>query len=126
MRRHDTRGADETKQLMSNVEDQLNRLLMQMNDLEELREAMQQCMAQKLLVNKAREKVTSGPSEAKREEYALAKARQTLLEEDWTRTGEPGPTERRSLKRVRTLQREVSRLEGILDDVFGLPPQDPH
>jgi two-component system, NtrC family, sensor histidine kinase HydH len=40
----------------------------------------------------------------------------TLLEEDWTRTGEPGPTERRSLKRVRTLQREVSRLEGILDD----------
>tara|TARA_R110002126_G_scaffold86474_5_gene208714 strand:- start:5276 stop:6004 length:729 start_codon:yes stop_codon:yes gene_type:complete len=40
----------------------------------------------------------------------------TLLEEDWTRSGEPNPTERRSLKRVRTLQREVSRLEGILDD----------
>lgn len=41
----------------------------------------------------------------------------TLLEEDWLRGGEtPSPTERRSLKRVRTLQREVSRLEGILDD----------
>jgi signal transduction histidine kinase len=40
-----------------------------------------------------------------------------LLEEEWTRGGgEPSPTERRSLKRVRTLQREVSRLEGILED----------
>jgi two-component system, NtrC family, sensor histidine kinase HydH len=43
----------------------------------------------------------------------------TLLEEEWsgTRThSEPSPREKRSLKRVRTLQREVSRLEGILDD----------
>ena len=46
--------------------------------LGELREATLQCMAQKLLVNKARGKVTSEPSEAKREEYALVKARPRL------------------------------------------------
>ncbi len=45
----------------------------------------------------------------------------TLLEEDWSGgRGEgspaPDPRERRSLKRLGTLQREVSRLEGILDD----------
>ena len=42
----------------------------------------------------------------------------TLLEEEWSRDrgAEPSPRERRSLKRVRTLQREVSRLEGILED----------
>ena len=44
----------------------------------------------------------------------------TLLEEDWSGApggdGEPSPQERRGLKRVRTLQREVARLEGILDD----------
>ena len=43
----------------------------------------------------------------------------TLLEEEYSgaRGGaEPSPTDKRSLKRVRTLQREVARLEGILDD----------
>ena len=45
----------------------------------------------------------------------------TLLEEDWAGgRGEqapgPDPRERRSLKRLSTLQREVPRLEGILDD----------
>ena len=45
----------------------------------------------------------------------------TLLEEDWSgRRGanapEPAPREKRSLKRLRTLQREVTRLEGILED----------
>ncbi len=45
----------------------------------------------------------------------------TLLEEDWSGArGEDTPTldprERRSLKRLATLQREVVRLEGILDD----------
>ena len=45
----------------------------------------------------------------------------TLLEEDWSGArGEaspaPDPRERRSLKRLATLQREVVRLEGILDD----------
>ena len=44
----------------------------------------------------------------------------TLLEEEWERP-EPGheqlsPRDRRSLKRVRTLVREVTRLEGIVDD----------
>jgi signal transduction histidine kinase len=44
-----------------------------------------------------------------------------LLEEEWTRPiasrgGEPAPREQRSLKRVKTLQREVARLEAILDD----------
>jgi len=44
----------------------------------------------------------------------------TLLEEEWiggraAGTG-PSPREKRSLKRVRTLQREVLRLEGIVDD----------
>jgi signal transduction histidine kinase len=47
-----------------------------------------------------------------------------LLQEEWERAGaarNPGapeqtPRERRSLKRVRTLQREVHRLEHILDD----------
>ena len=45
----------------------------------------------------------------------------TLLEEEWARSGRgdadaPSPREKRSLKRLRTLQREVSRLEGILED----------
>lgn len=44
----------------------------------------------------------------------------TLLEEEWSgargASEEPSPREKRSLKRVRTLQREVVRLEGILDD----------
>ncbi len=42
----------------------------------------------------------------------------TLLEEELsgTRGSEPTPKDRRSLKRVRTLQREVTRLGGILDD----------
>lgn len=43
----------------------------------------------------------------------------TLLEEEWSGArggGEPSPKEKRGLKRVRTLQREVVRLEGILDD----------
>lgn len=40
----------------------------------------------------------------------------TLLEEEFTRTEEEDPRSRRVTKRVRTLQREVSRLEGILDD----------
>lgn len=45
----------------------------------------------------------------------------TLLEEDWSgaRGDEPpapDPRERRSLKRLATLQREVVRLDGILDD----------
>lgn len=43
----------------------------------------------------------------------------TLLEEEHSgaRSGaEPSPADKRSLKRVRTLQREVARLEGILDD----------
>jgi signal transduction histidine kinase len=45
----------------------------------------------------------------------------TLLEEDWSgaRSEEapaPDPRERRSLKRLATLQREVARLDGILDD----------
>ncbi|MSR64006.1 MAG: two-component sensor histidine kinase [Planctomycetes bacterium] len=47
-----------------------------------------------------------------------------LLQEDWERAGasrNPGepqrtPREERSLKRIRTLQREVSRLEHILED----------
>jgi len=42
-----------------------------------------------------------------------------LLEEEWARTrGDHGPSgrEQRSLKRVSTLRREVSRLEGILED----------
>ena len=46
-----------------------------------------------------------------------------LLEEDWSRaaaarngTVELTPREQRSLKRVRTLQREVTRLEGIVED----------
>lgn len=46
----------------------------------------------------------------------------TLLEEEWSR-GRPGdtedeldPREKRSLRRLRTLQREISRLEGILED----------
>ncbi len=43
----------------------------------------------------------------------------TLLEEDWARRGEAegeDPVARRSVKRLKTLSREVSRLEGILDD----------
>lgn len=45
----------------------------------------------------------------------------TLLEEEWQggqseHAPDPTPRERRSLKRVRTLQREVARLEGILED----------
>lgn len=45
----------------------------------------------------------------------------TLLEEEWDRSGgpnrrPPSPQEKRSLKRLQTLKREVSRLEGILDD----------
>ncbi len=40
----------------------------------------------------------------------------TLLEEEFTRAGEDDPRSRRASKRVRTLQREVSRLEGILGD----------
>jgi len=45
-----------------------------------------------------------------------------LLEEEWARTpkgrepAEPTPRERRSLKRLKTLQGEVGRLEAILDD----------
>lgn len=40
-----------------------------------------------------------------------------LLEEDWNRsTGEPTPREQRSLRRVKTLQREVKRLEHIVDE----------
>ena len=47
-----------------------------------------------------------------------------LLEEEWTRSGagrnpsapELTPREQRSLKRIRTLQREVSRLEHILEE----------
>ena len=45
-----------------------------------------------------------------------------LLEEEWARSSsggeevEPSPRERRSLKRLKTLQREVGRLEGILED----------
>jgi len=46
-----------------------------------------------------------------------------LLEEDWSRavaarngSVELTPREQRSLKRVRTLQREVTRLEGIVED----------
>ena len=47
-----------------------------------------------------------------------------LLQEDWERAGavrnpsqpEPTPREARSLKRIRTLQREVQRLEHILDE----------
>ena len=48
----------------------------------------------------------------------------TLLEEDWERVGaarnpsdpELTPRERRSLKRIRTLQREVQRLDHIVDE----------
>jgi signal transduction histidine kinase len=48
----------------------------------------------------------------------------TLLQEDWERTGaarnpadpQRTPREERSLKRIRTLQREVQRLEQILED----------
>ncbi|MAE46814.1 MAG: two-component sensor histidine kinase [Planctomycetes bacterium] len=40
----------------------------------------------------------------------------TLLEEEFTRAGADDPRSRRVTKRVNTLQREVSRLEGILDD----------
>jgi signal transduction histidine kinase len=48
----------------------------------------------------------------------------TLLQEDWERAGsvrnpstpEPTPREERSLKRIRTLQREVQRLEHILEE----------
>ena len=44
----------------------------------------------------------------------------TLLEEEWERPhpgeSELSPREQRSLKRVRTLSREVARLEGIVDD----------
>ena len=46
----------------------------------------------------------------------------TLLEEEWSRQprsgggGESGPRETRSLKRLRILKNEVSRLEGILED----------
>ena len=44
----------------------------------------------------------------------------TLLEEDFVPApggdGAQSPKDKRSLKRVRTLQREISRLEGILDD----------
>jgi signal transduction histidine kinase len=46
-----------------------------------------------------------------------------LLEEDWTRAGavrepglEPSPRERRSLKRLGTLKREVERLERIVEE----------
>ncbi|MCZ6599019.1 MAG: ATP-binding protein [Planctomycetota bacterium] len=50
-----------------------------------------------------------------------------LLQEDWERAGqlrnpedpEPTPRERRSLKRIRTLQSEVHRLESILDEFLG-------
>ena len=50
-----------------------------------------------------------------------------LLEEEWTRAGQqrnPGapeatPRERRSLKRIKTLQREVQRLEHILDEFLS-------
>lgn len=44
----------------------------------------------------------------------------SLLEEEWNRVAarspDPSTREARSLKRVRTLKREVSRLEGILED----------
>ncbi|MCP3917396.1 MAG: two-component sensor histidine kinase [bacterium] len=45
----------------------------------------------------------------------------TLLEEEWSGgrshdAPEPTPRERRSLKRLSTLQREVTRLEGILEE----------
>ena len=51
-----------------------------------------------------------------------------LLEEDWTRVAagrNPGapeltPREQRSLKRVKTLQREVERLEQIVDEFLAL------
>ena len=45
-----------------------------------------------------------------------------LLEEEWSRNGrgttvsEPSPREQRSLRRLRTLQREVSRLENIVEE----------
>lgn len=42
-----------------------------------------------------------------------------LLEEEWGRTregGEPSAREKRALKRVKTLQREISRLETIVED----------
>ncbi len=50
-----------------------------------------------------------------------------LLEEEWERAGvarnpeapEPTPRERRSLKRIKTLQREVQRLEYILEEFLG-------
>ena len=43
----------------------------------------------------------------------------TLLEEEASGargSGEPSPKDKRILKRVRTVQREIARLEGILDD----------
>lgn len=40
----------------------------------------------------------------------------TLLEEEFSRAGEDDPRTRRVTRRVQTLQREVSRLEGILED----------
>jgi len=51
----------------------------------------------------------------------------TLLQEEWERAGQarnPGqpeltPREERSLRRIRTLQREVARLEEILDQFLG-------
>ena len=39
----------------------------------------------------------------------------TLLEEDWQAEAEAGPRETRSLRRIRSLTREVRRLENILD-----------
>ncbi|MFT5081208.1 MAG: two-component system sensor histidine kinase HydH, partial [Planctomycetota bacterium] len=45
-----------------------------------------------------------------------------LLQEEWERVGaageggDPGPAVGRSLRRIRTLQAEVARLDGILDE----------
>ena len=61
----------------------------------------------------------------------------TLLEEEWSRTGrageggQPSPREARSLKRVRSLKNEVSRLEGILEGFLhfargGVVNRSPH
>src|SRR6185436_13393752 len=55
-----------------------------------------------------------------------------LLEEEWERAGlqrnpdapEPTPRERRSLKRIKTLQREVQRLEHILDEFLSFARRD--